>query len=563
MARAVRLDLSRGDTTRAFDRLVAVHEPDLAAEVLATEGVRLVMGGQGPRIAAFVRQHGDVIDIHPAAWFAVALERWQVNDVETALRWMHRLLAQAKTSLAQAPPVGGQDGYAPGRAVVACIRLMRARLGLEPLAAAVRDARQDAAQLQEDPHLRGAEDAVLPILLMELGIGQNWLGELADAEMSLTAAVTLGRFRDLPVVAAAAASHLAFTEYMAGRERACVQVATDALDTLAAVPWRSPFTEDRARLSLLLAQLVDLPGSGAQDAPTAGAVAVHAADLPTTFWLRLRDARLHLMTRSVAAAEQTLAAPLELPVSGPLPAHLTVVLLVEKAFLAALAADDTTLSAVEIQLRALVADGESALAAGLRADAAGDRRAAVEHLALAADTVVYEQPASRALALTCLAQLLDALGQQDAALDRLREAAAATEVRRNAVPFLGWSRQGTPIATLLGRLARRDEVAFAGWAGELAAAAQGRPDVAALFAPTTATARERAVDVTDLVQPRLSPREREVLNELARGATYADIAAKLFVSENTVKTHVSSLYGKLAASRRSEALLAARNLNLL
>ncbi len=165
VARAVRLDLSRGDTTRAFDRLVAVHEPDLAAEVLATEGVRLVMGGQGPRIAAFVRQYGDVIDTHPAAWFAVALERWQVNDVETALRWMHRLLAQAKTSLAQAPPVGGQDGYAPGRAVVACIRLMRARLGLEPLAAAVRDARQDAAQLQEDPHLRGAEDAVLPILL--------------------------------------------------------------------------------------------------------------------------------------------------------------------------------------------------------------------------------------------------------------------------------------------------------------------------------------------------------------------------------------------------------------
>ncbi len=92
VARAVRLDLSRGDTTRAFDRLVAVHEPDLAAEVLATEGLRLVMGGQGPRIAAFVRLHGDVIDAHPAAWFAVALERWTVNDVESALRWMHRLL---------------------------------------------------------------------------------------------------------------------------------------------------------------------------------------------------------------------------------------------------------------------------------------------------------------------------------------------------------------------------------------------------------------------------------------------------------------------------------------
>ncbi len=88
----------------------------------------------------------------------------------------------------------------------------------------------------------------------------------------------------------------------------------------------------------------------------------------------------------------------------------------------------------------------------------------LEHLAVAAETAVYEQPASRALALTCLAQVLDALGEHDAALDRLRQATAATEVRRNAVPFLGWSRQGTPIATLLERLGRRDAVAYAGWA---------------------------------------------------------------------------------------------------
>ena len=63
--------------------------------------------------------------------------------------------------------------------------------------------------------------------------------------------------------------------------------------------------------------------------------------------------------------------------------------------------------------------------------------------------------------------------------------------------------------------------------------------------------------------PVLSPREHEVLNELARGATYGDIAATLFVSENTVKTHVSSLYAKLSAGRRSEALAVARKMHLL
>ncbi|MET0998278.1 MAG: helix-turn-helix transcriptional regulator, partial [Marmoricola sp.] len=157
-------------------------------------------------------------------------------------------------------------------------------------------------------------------------------------------------------------------------------------------------------------------------------------------------------------------------------------------------------------------------------------------------------------------QLLDVLGRHDDAIARLREAATITEVRRNAVPFLGWSRQGTPIESLLERLVNE---APTPWVRELAAAAHGRPDIATVFAPRTATPRERIRASDPTVRPSLSAREREVLNELARGATYADIAAELFVSENTVKTHVSSLYGKLAVTRRSEALAVARTLHLL
>ncbi len=87
--------------------------------------------------------------------------------------------------------------------------------------------------------------------------------------------------------------------------------------------------------------------------------------------------------------------------------------------------------------------------------------------------------------------------------------------------------------------------------------------MAALFAPLVATDRELAGVAEPRVTPVLSPREHEVLNELARGATYGDIAATLFVSENTVKTHVSSLYAKLSAGRRSEALAVARKMHLL
>lgn len=61
----------------------------------------------------------------------------------------------------------------------------------------------------------------------------------------------------------------------------------------------------------------------------------------------------------------------------------------------------------------------------------------------------------------------------------------------------------------------------------------------------------------------VSDREREVLGELARGATNKEIARRLGVSPNTVKTHVSRLYAKLDAKRRTDAVRRARELDLL
>ena len=51
----------------------------------------------------------------------------------------------------------------------------------------------------------------------------------------------------------------------------------------------------------------------------------------------------------------------------------------------------------------------------------------------------------------------------------------------------------------------------------------------------------------------LTPREREVLVLIADGATNKEIAAKLVVSENTARNHVSHILSKLGFSRRSEA----------
>jgi len=54
--------------------------------------------------------------------------------------------------------------------------------------------------------------------------------------------------------------------------------------------------------------------------------------------------------------------------------------------------------------------------------------------------------------------------------------------------------------------------------------------------------------------PALTPREREVLERLARGRSNKEIAAALGVTERTVKFHVGALFTKLGASNRTEAV---------
>jgi LuxR family maltose regulon positive regulatory protein len=61
----------------------------------------------------------------------------------------------------------------------------------------------------------------------------------------------------------------------------------------------------------------------------------------------------------------------------------------------------------------------------------------------------------------------------------------------------------------------------------------------------------------------LTGREAEVLRELALGGSYQDVARVLYVTENTVKTHVSAVYRKLGVERRADALRLARDIGLI
>jgi DNA-binding CsgD family transcriptional regulator len=61
----------------------------------------------------------------------------------------------------------------------------------------------------------------------------------------------------------------------------------------------------------------------------------------------------------------------------------------------------------------------------------------------------------------------------------------------------------------------------------------------------------------------LTPREHEILGLIAQGLSNREIAEKLFVSENTVKTHSSRLFEKMQVNRRVQAVQKAKDLGLI
>jgi DNA-binding NarL/FixJ family response regulator len=61
----------------------------------------------------------------------------------------------------------------------------------------------------------------------------------------------------------------------------------------------------------------------------------------------------------------------------------------------------------------------------------------------------------------------------------------------------------------------------------------------------------------------LTPRETEIVGLLARGLTNKAIGSQLFISPGTVKAHTASIFRKLDAANRTEAVTRARELNLV
>lgn len=74
---------------------------------------------------------------------------------------------------------------------------------------------------------------------------------------------------------------------------------------------------------------------------------------------------------------------------------------------------------------------------------------------------------------------------------------------------------------------------------------------------------QTAINEYEIEKLGISKRELEVLNLMAQGLSNNEIAEKLFVSLNTIKTHGSNLFIKLDVKRRTQAVEKAKRLNII
>jgi DNA-binding NarL/FixJ family response regulator len=79
----------------------------------------------------------------------------------------------------------------------------------------------------------------------------------------------------------------------------------------------------------------------------------------------------------------------------------------------------------------------------------------------------------------------------------------------------------------------------------------------------TQTSAAVDIDHNKIKDLEITSREYEVLKYISEGLSNKEIGERLFLSESTIKTHVSNLLLKLNAKRRTQALQIAKNLNII
>lgn len=471
---------------------------------------------------------------------AQELARHDVNRGLARLRGVEQSLCENTTGHTREP-----DSTAAVRLSCALLRVLAARMtGSADLAEAA--AEDVAAAERALPAERLAQHPELSALMLtDLGSAQLWAGRFDAARVTLTAAAQDSHEALTAFPRHESLSRLALIDFLRGwpgRAETHVRQAIAEAERCGLPPAArtgvahlvlAAVTLDREELGTARAHFDQAAASSLSPHDpivTAGTAIVRSR-------LLLAQGRPH---EAVRALEELRRPPTPLEPSPWV--EQRVALAVATAHLAD-GDPDGALRALEDKG---AAGPESAAAAARVRLAAGDGRGALDLLD-ASPTGPGEGPAITVRVLLARAQAVESLGDDHSARRLVARALRLARPEQLRRPF-------SEASPWLRRLLHRRP-----------ALAQGHDWLPEPLVPHTAPRDEQQspAPVLEAVVEPLSPREQDVLERLAQMLSTEEIAADLYLSANTVKTHLKSIYRKLGATRRGEAVRRARELRLL
>ena len=385
------------------------------------------------------------------------------------------------------------------------------------------------------------------LALIHLGIADAWAGRRRHARASLEEALSLAGHADRPYLVFSVLGQLALLEAANGSLRRSTRLADEAVDLAERNGWmrRSASAAAHCALGVCAYHRNSMTQAGhfldlAEEAARASQSGRRRRGWRHAHSARTAPRRPRCCGGGAAGRprrHQRLGEPLRL--AGALSIAQA------EAMLAAGRAAD----AVEWIDRppGLGRWGEAQLIRAKLALAKADPRRASELIADAVDGPASIMHPSSAIELRALgAVAMHQRGDDQTALRLVEEALAVAEPEGFVSPFLA---VGAPLRELLARRIRAG-TAHRALAGELGEAMAPGSD---------ANLQQRSA----LVLEPLSDREAVVLRYLPTGLSKAEIAAEMFVSVNTVKTHMKNIYRKLDVTDRGQAVRRARTLHLV
>lgn len=512
----------------------------IAIEELAA-GQLIESRGHQPLAEAFARMPRDDAWAQPQPWLVAAATGLCGQTAEASTS----ALARAEGILQQIPG----DGEIPSRLAAASIRLALSRRtgDLEAATAAAGQAETLARQL--DPEAGDRHPGFRAQLLAGHGMVQLWAGHLDEAAADFTAGVAAAGAPDAAYERADCLEYLALTEVLRGRLSRGAQYAEKAAGPRRSA--REPVAEQAgSAASVALAfvglQRGDIPRAHGHLKRAEAAlrtcpdklISALACEVAAHRWLA--EGRTELASEMIRRARQEWSPP------GWLEQRLT--LLQSRVHAMDQNIPEAVAAARSADPRSVPEAGAALARAWL---AAGDHQAARRALDAVAEVRADAPPGERGLAVW-LADAQLSYGAGDSARGRwaLECALHLATPERLKLPFImeqSWMR---PVMRRDSELAR----AFR----EALEPAEASP--AAVPGPRRPPAQERQAPL--VIEP-LSEREREVLGHLSEMLSTAEIAAEMYLSVNTVKTHLRSIYRKLSAAHRGEAVRRARQLHLI